>query len=80
MISVHHALALFNLKERGFCWSIGRGRMGHECRIWPTASDMRRPVIIEVGGDTLDEIVANALRRLGNQVPQPMEEKYVRTI
>lgn len=65
------------IEARGFCWSVGRTRLGLECRIWPLAQNMTRPSIIETA-KTLEAACQGAIARLGDRSPQPPEEKYRR--
>lgn len=61
--------SLSDLRQRGFCWSIGSSRLSaHECRIYTMPQDDKYPrVSIIESGDSFREAVANALFRLGDR-------------
>jgi len=61
---------LVAIERRGYCWSIGRSRIGdRECRIFPHNGLYRYPIIIKTA-DTFKKAIAAALEELGDKEPR----------
>ncbi len=59
---------LHTLEAKGYCWSIGKSRIGLECRIYPVRPYFE-PVIIECAR-TLECAIKEAIQQLGDQKPR----------